>query len=182
MLDLVIKPLQNGGFELGQQSGLDDECRIELHAVQIRLLAERAGLLPAPDPKLLDRLTAAHVRRLLAVRDRLSELLDSYHDEILDRCGSGIEISLHLRAISELVDELVDEIGTIDVGSDEGKPAESNDKSPESNDKSDEIRRDPTPSRRGRPERGNALSNAERQARHRDKQGEPAAAQQLELA
>ncbi len=167
MFDLIIKSLENGGFELWQQSGIDESDVIELHPAQVRLLAERAGLLAAPDPKLLDRLSAAHIRRLLALRDRLSELFDFYHDEILDRCSSGIEISLHLRAISDLVDELVEQIDAAERGRGEEKPAPSNEKSPD-------ISVTPTPSTRGRPATGNALTNADRQARHDRARNAPA--------
>jgi hypothetical protein len=121
MADLTIKPLVDGGFELWQQSGIDEAGVIQLHPAQIRLLAERAGLLPAPDPKLLDRMSAAHIRRLRVLKDRIDELDDSYRDEILDRCAYGLEICLHLRAISDLADELVAGLGIADSAQSEGE-------------------------------------------------------------
>lgn len=112
MLDLKISPLENGGLELSQQTGLDEADLIQLHPCQIRYLAEQAGLLPIPDPKLLDRLSARHVARIHALRCRLDDLNNIYRDEIIDRCGSGIEISLHLEAVADLVYELIEDIGT----------------------------------------------------------------------
>lgn len=75
MTDLIILPLANGGLELLQQDGTDEADIIDLHPAQIRLLAERAGLLAAPEPKLLERLSAAHVLRLHALRDQIDEVI-----------------------------------------------------------------------------------------------------------
>jgi len=75
MNNLIILPLEDGGFELLQHSGMEEADIIDLHPTQIRLLAERAGLLSAPDPKLLGRLSAAHIRRLHALRDQIDELI-----------------------------------------------------------------------------------------------------------
>lgn len=174
MFDLDIKPLQNGGFQLSQQgSGLDEPDVVELHPVQVRLLAERAGLIPAPAPGLVDRLQARHVERLQALRGRLHDLHDIYYDEIVDRCGSGIEISLHLEAIGDLVYDLIEDIGT-------APPAEPVTKKNETNETNAAI--SVTPTKRGRPKKEDALTPAERQAGHRAKQAEPGSAQQLNLS
>lgn len=115
MIDLTILSLENGGLELWQQDGQDEPDVIDLHPAQIRLLAERAGLLAAPDPKLLDRLSAAHIGRLHALRDRIEEVYTvGYRDEILERCSHGAEISVHLRAISDLADELIADLAIAD--------------------------------------------------------------------
>ena len=121
MLDLTILPLENGGLELWQQDGQDEPDVIDLHPTQIRLLAERAGLFAATDPKLLDRLSAAHIGRLHALRDRIEEIyIVGYRDEILERCDYGAEISVHLRAISDLADELIADLGIADGVQSEG--------------------------------------------------------------
>lgn len=159
MLDLVIRPMEDGGVELCQFGGRldDDPDKIHLHRVQVALLAECAGLIPAPAPGLLDRLTARHVARIHALRDRLHNLYDLYNDEIIDRCGSGIEISLHLEAIRDLVYEMIEDIGT-------APPAEPVTKK---NETSAVI--SVTPAKRGISKH---CSPAERQRAHRAKQGE----------
>src|SRR3990172_7093229 len=99
MFDLIIHPLVDGGFQLEQGGWPNEPDLINLHPVQVRLLAERAGLLPAPDPRLVDRLSARHAWCVRAVVDRLDEIHRFYIDEIIDRCASAVEISLHLRAL-----------------------------------------------------------------------------------
>ena len=173
MYDLAIKPLQNGGFELEQGIGSGETVLIDLHLLQIRWLAERAGLLPQPDPTLLDRLSARHVGRLRALCERLDEIRHFYLDKIIDRCGSGIEFLLHLRALEDLADEMIADVGN---NADSVTPALPT----PSNEKSTLIPVTPEISKRGRPASGEALTNAERQARHREKQSalplQPAAA------
>lgn len=160
MLDLAIEDLPDGAFELRQQDGsLDEPCRILLHRVQVALLAERAGLLPAPAPGLLDRLHARHVGRLHALYDRLAEIRRFHLDGIIDRYADGIEFALHLRALEDLADEMLEDIGT-------APPAEP---APECHavTASNGVTRKPGPKPSGK-----ALTDAERQARHRAKQGE----------
>jgi hypothetical protein len=108
--DLTIKAPPGGNFELSQCFGVEDPAVVELHPAHVRILAEHAGLLSAPPPDPAPRLSAAHVRRLLALDHRLAELRDSYLDEILERCGSGVEISLHLRALADLLGELLGDL------------------------------------------------------------------------
>lgn len=160
MADLEIERLADGFFELRQQDGsLDEPCRILLHPVQVRLLAECAGLLPLPDPALA-HMSAAHIRRLRALQDRIEWLFGSYHDDIL-RHSSGLEINLHLGAISDLADELVDDIGT-------APPAAPVTEKSNENAAAFSV----TPTKRGRPAAEGALTNAERQARHRARQAD----------
>lgn len=168
MFDLTIKALENGGFELWQQTGPDEADVIHLHPCQIRLLAERAGLLSAPDPGLIDRLSARHVRRIHELAERVRELRNGYTDEIVSRCGYGIEICLHLDAIEGMVLDLVEDC---DRGT-----AQTPIPVTECHDKSAAI--SVTPPKRGRPKKEDALTPAERQRAHRAKQGEPATAQQ----
>ncbi len=152
MLDLNITPLQNGGFELSQLAGgLEEPDLILLHPCQIRYLCEQAGLL-TPDPT--PRLSARHVGRLHALRDRLHDLHDLYYNEIVDRCGSGIEISLHLEAIADLVYEMIEDIGT----------------APPSEQCNADVTLPPLQAAPKATKR--AMTGAERVAKHRAKQGE----------
>ncbi len=149
MFDLKITRLENGGLELEQAAGALDPAdvqRIHLHPLQARLVGEHAGL---PNRLL------GHLRSLSG---HLREL-DLYMDEIWDHCASSPEISLHLRAIDDLVDELA---------TDAGVPRHEN---------SEEISvTPPAPEadkkRPGRPKKPDALSNAERQQRYRERHGE----------
>lgn len=112
MYDLSIKPLADGAFELSQLAGsLDEPSMIHLHPLQVRFIAERAGVLSPPDPKLIDRLSANHIRRVRILRERVDELGRGYYSEIMDRCGSGFEIVLHLRALDELTEEMFIDLG-----------------------------------------------------------------------
>lgn len=167
MFDLTIKPLEDSGIELWQQNGIDEADVIQLHPCQVRLLAERAGFLPAPDPKLLDRMSGRHVGRLRALSDRLDEIRRFYLDEIIDHCGSGIEFALHLRALEDLADEMIEDVGGDADGVLLALPA-----AVTSNENPLNISVTPDTSKRGRPGTGAALTNAERQAKHRAKQDE----------
>ena len=169
MYDLTIAPLVDGGFELEQRAGgLDEPALIHLHPAQVRLLAECAGLLAAPDPKLLDRMSDRHIGRVRALAERIDELRRLYLDEIIERCGDGIEIALHFRALGDLVDELMYDLGFELVEADNAESVTPALPAP-SNEKSAAISVTPPAVKRGRPASGEALSNAERQARHREK-------------
>lgn len=164
MMNLTIKPLANGGFELSQQTGLEDPAAIELHPCQVRLLAERAGLL-TPDPTA--RMSARHMRRIRFLRDRIKQLEDVYRDEIIDRCGAGIEICLHMEAIADLACELVEDCSSVAPAA--TVTAALPEAVTECHEKSAAISVTP---RRGRPRKENKLTDAERQAKHRAKQAE----------
>jgi len=159
MHDLTIRPLAGGGFELEQRAGgLDEPAVVHLHPAQVRLLAKRAGM------------SARHVGRLQALRERLDEIHRFYIDEIIDRCGSGIEFALHLRAVRDLVDEMLADVETEDGDGNAGSVTQALPAA--SNEKSAAISVTPPASNRGRPASGKALTNAERQTRHREKQAE----------
>jgi len=161
MFDLAIAPLQNGGFQLSQQgSRLDEPDVIELHPIQVRYLAQRADLIPAPDPDLLDRLSARHVRRLHALRDKavdLFELLASV--PCFPPQSRETEDVTAARDLVELVDDLLDDTDT-------APPAEP------VTEKSEAKQAVSVTPKRGRPKKENALTDAERQARHRARQVE----------
>ncbi len=110
MHDVSIE-INNGLWRLQQSDGMDDYSIIDLHPVQIRLLAEHAGLLAAPSMP-LNGLSTSHVRRLKALHERIEELYfnDSLTSEIMKCCGDGFEIMNHLRAMHEQAQELVNDI------------------------------------------------------------------------
>lgn len=176
MLDLEIRELVDGGFELVQNGGsLDDDAVVRVHKAQVLWLAELAGVVKPADPTLLDRLTDRHAGLVRALAARFEELDDAHRADIVNHCHDGVEIALHLRAIWDLIDALLCDM--------DDAQATQNDKS----DASISVTQshDPTtlplvagesstsaPRRRGRPPTGHALSNAERQAKHRQKQAE----------
>lgn len=168
MHDLAITDLADGAIELCQfGGGIEEPDTIRLHPCQVRLLAEHAGLLPQADPALLDRLGARHARRLHALYARLDEIRRFYLDEIIDRCAEGIEFGLHLRALEDLVDEMIEDIGTAPAVPEQGNDAVTAPAQCHEVPASNCVTRKPGPKPSGK-----ALSAAERQARHRAKQGE----------
>lgn len=110
MQDLSIG-MNDGLWRLQQSDGAGENSVVDLHPIQIRLLAEHAGLLAAPS-KPLNSLSASHVRRISTLLERIEELYfnDSLTSEIMKRCGNGFEVMNHLRAIHEQAEELVDDI------------------------------------------------------------------------
>tara|TARA_R110002073_G_scaffold181407_2_gene339722 strand:+ start:169 stop:639 length:471 start_codon:yes stop_codon:yes gene_type:complete len=110
MHDLSIE-INNGLWRLQQSDGMGEHSIIDLHPVQIRLLAEHAGLLVAP-PKRLNKLSTSHIRRLNALHERIEELYfnDRLTSEIMKCCGDGFEVMNHLRAIHEQAGELAADI------------------------------------------------------------------------
>lgn len=114
MYDVGFEFLENGTARLEQTAGsLEGATYIDLHPVQVRLLAERMGLLEpslqVPEPLV----TEAHKRRLTALCDRIAEFYhcEHYFNEIFERCASSAEMWLHIRAIYEMADDLIADIG-----------------------------------------------------------------------
>lgn len=102
MLDLKVGNLPNGNLRIKQSGGEQDV--IELHPIQIRLLAERAGLLRhEPDAGRVPDLE----RRLGVLAVKLMDFAcDTYtRNEIIERCGSGFEILAKLDGIVDLAVE-----------------------------------------------------------------------------
>ncbi len=161
MFDLTISALADGGYELSQLAGsLDEPCRIVLHAAQVRLLAERAGLIRTPGPSL------KHIRRDLArLRDEAADLSDLLASGLyFPPQGDPSEDVVAAGELVESIDELLDAI-------DSESPVEPVTKCHE---KSAAI----SVTKRGRPKKESALTPAERQRAHRERQAEPATAKQ----
>lgn len=74
MYDLGIEFLDDGQINLEQDAGCGEVHRVTLHQVQLRLLAERAGLL---EPATLPRGFQRRIERLRDQMHDLWQLLDS---------------------------------------------------------------------------------------------------------
>ncbi len=172
MYDLTIRPLQDGGLELEQSAGsLDEPAVIHVHAAQLRLLAERAGLLAAPEPGM--QLTARHRRWMLRLANLVDELGRLHLDEIIERCAYGLEFALRLRAIEDVLDDLMFSLAFERIPDEEASNAAAGSEAerhaiPAANSVTKTA--DSVTTRPGPKPSGNALSDAERQRRHRAKE------------
>jgi len=121
MHDLSIET-HGGLWRLQQSDGLNENSIIDLHPVQIRLLAEQSGLLTGL-PKPVNNMSASHVRRLNTLLERIEELYfnNSITSEIMKCCGSGFEIMNHLRSIHEQAEELMTDIGDSELDGAKGE-------------------------------------------------------------
>lgn len=100
MYGLAIELIEGGGLRLTQQDGINDPDTIDLHPVQIRLIAERAGLLRhEPDAARVPDLE----RRIAVLADRLQDFVCSrqIRTSILE-CGDGFELIAKLDGILDL--------------------------------------------------------------------------------
>jgi len=150
MFALRISELADGGFELRQQGGsLEEPSRIVLHPVQVRLLAERAGLIQRPAP------TLPQIRRdLERIRDAAADL---FHLLASVPCfPPQADEDDDVRGARELVERIDDLLDDIEAEQCNGNSAAIS----------------VTPTKRGRPKKEDALTPAERQAKHRAKQTE----------
>lgn len=96
----------DGDYIQLSQSGSDD--LFILHRIHFAHICQELGL-PTLDP-----LSEVLARRLLMVSARISQLADSavYRDEIISRCGSGVEILTELDSVATLAEEFCEGIGT----------------------------------------------------------------------
>lgn len=91
---------------LEQSTGPGEVAVVDLHPSQLRLLAERAGLLPPGS-------NGIAARRLRTVRDKLGALVgaDYFRGELLDRCHLGSEFLTELDSICDLAEEFLRDLG-----------------------------------------------------------------------
>ena len=169
MYDLAIRPLAVGGFELEQSSGLEEPNLITLHPSQVRLLAERAGLLN-PAPTSWPRGFKRCLMRLQCRAESLYELLDSVPSWPPGR-GDTQDVIDAAELCADFEEMFVEFFGDVE-------------QAPQAVTKNNEISVTPNPAcvtqdhipvtetKRGRPATGAALTPAERQARYRAKQAE----------
>jgi hypothetical protein len=169
MYDLKIEAMPDGLTRLEQDSG-GETVIIDLHPVQIRLLAERAGLYANTQPAV----TNAHRRRFMALYGRIEEFYscESFFDDIFDRIADGPEMWLHIRTIYEMAEEIASDLADAPATSN-GNPR--NDKS------ASIIVTEGEAAKRGRPATGEALTNAERQQAYRERKAGEAQTDPLPL-
>lgn len=172
----------NGDYiELEQDAGCGEVNNISLHITHLRLLAERAGLLTSiPEPTL----PAGLVRKLIRLKNDASYYAaDCWMDEIGERISDGLAYRLGMTAVMDLLDDILFDIDITPGGAEgaAGLPAPNADilqtdcghgAADPRNEKSAAISVTVDEPKRGRPATGEALTNAERQARHRAKQNE----------
>lgn len=159
-------------INLEQNDGSGNVDTIALHRLHLRHLAELLGSARSSPEYRVER-------ALLRLWGKLSLLsADCYLDEIAGRCGGGLTYQAHAldarNILSDILEDLRIEVPTFE---DEEAARASNEKSPSPrNDKSTaggiSVTQASEEPRRGRPSTGTALSNAERQARHRAKQAD----------
>lgn len=158
----------NGVLTLEQESDGGPANVVTVHPVQLRFLCERAGLLKPQPINLAEQLTAGHVRRLLALRERTWALHgdERLFDQLFDLCPDGVEFWHDIVVIVEQVEELAAEFMEV-----KARAPRSGKKSPAISVTPISVTQSQAP-RRGRPPTGEAMSNAERQARYRERQAQ----------
>ncbi|MCL4680586.1 MAG: hypothetical protein KJZ92_04870 [Rhodocyclaceae bacterium] len=161
--------LEGDALILRQIDHSGNESTVVLHASQVRSLAEEAGLLAPARP------SGQQERALLRLWHKLDTMAaPCWLDEIVDRVGDGLAYRVYVHDALDTIECLMEDLGiAIPASVNDGTLEEpSNGKSPPPprHDKSDEAI-SVTP-KRGRPATGQALSPAERQARHRARQAE----------
>ena len=155
--DFILRQLDHSG----------NEASVAMHLSQVAHLAEKAGVTSGAGYQ--------QERALLRLWGKLFLLTaDCYLDEIVERCGGGLTYQAHALDARNILADILEDLGIeVPTFEDEEAARASNEKSPSPrNDKSGEGI-SVTPSQgRGRPSTGTALSNAERQAKHRARQAE----------
>ncbi len=176
MHDLAIELQPDGHIRLEQEAGsLEGADTILLHPAQIRLIAERAGLLAPARPSAQHQQERA-LRRLWCKLDLMAA--DCWLDEIVDRVGEGLAYRGYAHDAMDTLEGIMEDLGiAIPASVNEGTPEELSNKNspPPRNEKSSNENSNAAISvtpKRGRPATGQALSSAERQARHRARQAE----------
>lgn len=161
MFDLTFDQLDDGTIRLEQRDYCGGSVIIDLHPAQLRLLAEKAGLLAINPPAAWPRGFLRRLERLRGMADDLGRLLYSAP------CFPPGSVTDDVASAGHLMDAF-DDLMADYFDDEEGAPADSNDKSGGISVTS--ATATATAAKRGRPPKGQALSNAERQARHREKQ------------
>lgn len=115
MYDIQFEIGEDGSVDLEQDAGCGDVFRIHLHSAQLRLIAERAGLLDKPSPRIEKVLMASHVRRVRNLDSALAELYfnDDFSIEI-GNCRSGVEITHMLQAIYDKSHDVIADLPLIE--------------------------------------------------------------------
>lgn len=144
-------------FLLRQVDHSGNEEGVALHISQIRHLAEVAGLLPGESCEL-----ATLRRRMLTLHSKLIDLIGHFAwDDLFGRSAYADDLFKDVDLVGELANEFVAEL--LETGNGKGESSERNE-NPHA------ISVTPEVTKCGRPATGEAMSNAERQAKHRAKQ------------
>lgn len=101
-------------IRLEQDSGIGEVHVIGLHKVQLKLLAEQAGLLnPVTDAQTTCSACVTLERRLRTVTEKLKDVAQNsgYRTEIFERCGNGYEYLAILDNVVSLADEFLKDVG-----------------------------------------------------------------------
>jgi hypothetical protein len=101
--DLSFEQLEDGTVRLVQQSGMDEPNVIHLHPEQVLYVARRlCGLKSETAEQVADL-----ERRISVLTDGLQKLVTEqwFRDDIVKRCGDGIEIMVRLDALLDLAYE-----------------------------------------------------------------------------
>lgn len=142
-----------------QSAGCGEVTSVDLHRLHLRHLAELLG-------SARSGLEYRVERALLRLWVRLDQMTDDcWLDEVVHCVGDGLTYETYAIDARNILSDILEDLG-IEAATCEAEEAA---RAP-SNDKSVEI--SVTQSGRGRPSTGQALSNAERQARHRAKQAD----------
>lgn len=159
-----------------QSAGCGEVTSVDLHRLHLHHLAELLGSARSSPEYRVER-------ALLRLWGKLSLLTsDCYLDEIVGRCGDGLTYQAHALDARNILSDILEDLRIAEPSfeDEEAARAPSNEKScnaiSPSNEKSGDAGISVTQAseepRRGRPATGTALSNAERQARHRAKQAD----------
>lgn len=118
MHDLSIEALPDGGIRLEQSAGsLGEPAVIDLHPMQVRLIAERAGLL-APNP--VPTWPRGFIRRMERLRDAASELYSLLASvPSFPPGGSPTDDVIAAERLLDAFDDLLADFGIASDGGDE---------------------------------------------------------------
>lgn len=142
-----------------QSAGCGEVTSVDLHRLHLRHLAELLG-------SARSGLEYRVERALLRLWVRLDQMTDDcWLDEVVHCVGDGLTYETYAIDARNILSDILEDLG-IEAATCEAEEAA---RAP-SNDKSVEI--SVTQSGRGRPSTGAAMTNAERQARHRAKQAD----------
>lgn len=164
----------DGMVRLEQPCGCDEPAVIDLHPAQLRVLCEQTGILEAAPLPVLEKRLVARFRGLLAALEFLAE--DVWLNEIVEEVSDGLAYEIAMRHLLDDFRELAQMVGANAAqGEEEGAVAEAAQQgvvaavAGNENPAAISVTEKARP---GRPATGKAMTNAERQAKHRAKQQE----------
>lgn len=147
----------DGDFiNLQQDDGCGTIHYATLHRTHLECIAGQLGI------PVLTGTASELARRLGVLRERIDQLQHNFlNSDILDRSGDAREVYIELDALDTIAAEFVADL----------RKEPRNDNSAPGNENAAAISVTPSEAvKRGRPPTGEAMSNAERQAKHRQKQ------------